>query len=125
MKSLKHPYVLALAACMLTLLGTPAVASPLTGPLAGVASAMPLIQAPQPQTPDQQQAEPVAQAQTFTGTIVQQGDSYALQDSSGTTYKLDDSSRAKNFVGKSVTVIGKLDSSTNTIAVDSIRGSSM
>jgi hypothetical protein len=125
MKSLKHPYVLALSACMLTLLGTSAWGSPLTG----IASAMPLIQAPQPQQPqpqmpDQaQHAQPAAHVQSFSGTISQQGSDFVLE-SSGTTYKLSGASNAKSFVGKSVTVMGKLDASSNTIAVQSIRGAS-
>jgi Protein of unknown function (DUF5818) len=120
MKSLKHPFVLALSTCLLALLGTPAWGSP----LAGFAAATPLIQAPPPQMPDQQQQpQPADKSQTFTGTISQQGSDYVLE-SSGTTYKLSGASNAKNFLGKSVTVVGTLDSSTNTIAVQSIQGSS-
>ncbi|MGB6973449.1 MAG: DUF5818 domain-containing protein [Terracidiphilus sp.] len=115
MKSIKHPYILALSACLLTLLGTPAMASPLTG----IASAMPLIQAPQPQTPNQ--VQPAVQTQSFTGTIAQQGSDYVLE-SSGKTYKLSGADNAKNFVGKSVIVVGTLDASTGTIAVQSITG---
>ena len=120
-KSLKHPYVLALSACLLTLLGTPAMAAP----VAGIGSPMPLIQTPQPQMPDQQtQAEPAAKSQTFTGTLAKQGSDYVLQ-SAGTTYKLSGAENAQSFVGKSVTVIGTLDSTTNTIDVHSIRGASI
>jgi Protein of unknown function (DUF5818) len=118
MKSLRHPYVLALSACMLTLVGAPAWGSPVMG----FGSPMPIIQAPQSQSPDQ--AQPADKAQTFTGTVVQQGDSFALEASSGATYKLSGASDAKSFVGKSVTVIGTLDASSNTIAVQSIHGSS-
>ncbi|HEU5350336.1 MAG TPA: DUF5818 domain-containing protein [Terracidiphilus sp.] len=121
MKSLKNPYVLALSACMLTLLATPVMAAP----VASIGTPMPLIQTPQPQMPDQQtQAEPAAKTQTFTGTISQQGSDFVLE-ASGSTYKLSGADNAKSFVGKSVTVIGTLDSSTNTIAVQSIRGASI
>ncbi|HEU5457042.1 MAG TPA: DUF5818 domain-containing protein [Terracidiphilus sp.] len=119
MKSLKHPFVLALSACALTLFGAPAIAATI-----GMASPMPLVQAPQPQMPSQEQAQPAAKTQTFTGTIAQQGSEYVLE-SSGTTYKLSGASNAKSFVGKSVTVVGKLDESTNTIAVESIHGADM
>ena len=113
-------YVMALSACMLTYFGTPAMAASLSG----IGSPMPLIQTPQPQMPGQQHARPVAKTQTFTGTIALRGSQYVLE-SSGNSYKLEGASNAKSFVGKSVTVIGTLDSSTNTIAVQSIRGASI
>jgi uncharacterized protein YdeI (BOF family) len=72
-----------------------------------------------PQAQDQQQP---AQSQTFTGTITKAGDSYVLRDSSGTVYKLDDSSKAQSFEGKQVKVTGKLDTDSKTIHVDSIEG---
>lgn len=61
-------------------------------------------------------------AATFTGTIVKDGDEYVLRDSSGTVYHLDDSSRAKQFEGKSVTVTGQLDADSKTIHVSNIQG---
>ena len=46
---------------------------------------------------------------TFTGTVVKDGEQYVLRDSSGGVYKLDDSSRAQTFEGKTVKVTGRLD----------------
>jgi hypothetical protein len=61
-------------------------------------------------------------AKEFTGTIVKEGDNMMLKDSaSSTSYKVDDASKVKEYVGKQVKVTGTLDSSTNTIHVDSIQ----
>ena len=91
-------------------------------PLNGLsATPMPALQEPQAQQPDQAKPDD-AKATTFTGTIVKQGDSYVLRDSSGAVYRLDNASRAQAFEGKQVTVTGKLDPQTKTIHVDSIEG---
>jgi uncharacterized protein YdeI (BOF family) len=58
---------------------------------------------------------------TFTGMIVKDGEQYVLRDSSGGTFKLDDSSsRAQAFEGKSVKVTGRLDADSKIIHVDTI-----
>ena len=49
------------------------------------------------------------------------GENYVLRDSSGGVYKLDDSSRAQAFEGKTVTVTGRLDADSKTIHVDTIK----
>jgi hypothetical protein len=69
---------------------------------------------PGPPMPDQ------AQSSTFTGTVMKSGDQYLLKDSSGQVYKLDDSSRAQSYEGKSVKVTGKLDTDAKLIHVESI-----
>ena len=76
---------------------------------------MPVIQEPQSppaqSSPDQKHANPDAsKSTTFTGTVVKDGEQYVLRDSSGSVYKLDDSSRAQAFEGKTVKVTGRLDS---------------
>jgi uncharacterized protein YdeI (BOF family) len=71
----------------------------------------------QPQ-PDQSQA----QTATFTGTVVKNGDQFALRDSSGAVYTLDDAERAKPFEGKTVKVTGQLDEQAKVIHVESIVG---
>lgn len=43
-----------------------------------------------------------------------------MKDSSGTIYKLDDSSRASTFEGKSVKVSGKLDTDAKRIHMEAI-----
>ena len=46
---------------------------------------------------------------------------WVLRDSSGSVYKLDDSSRAQAFEGKTVKVTGRLDADSKMIHVDSIQ----
>ena len=86
---------------------------------------------PSQQTPDQStpsqgtgqqgsQAQPTDQAggQTFTGTVVKQGDKYVLQDAAtGTTYDIDHQDEVKKFDGKKVRVRGTLDASGKMIHV--------
>ena len=90
------------------------------------ASPMPVIQEPQTPpaqtSPDQTMpSQDQSKATTFTGTIVKDGENYVLRDSSGGIYKLDDSSRAQAFEGKTVKVTGKLDANSKLIHVDSIQ----
>jgi len=90
------------------------------------ASPMPVIQEPQAPpaqtSPDQSMpSQDQSKATTFTGTIVKDGENYVLRDSSGGIYKLDDSSRAQAFEGKTVKVTGKLDADSKLIHVDSIQ----
>lgn len=96
------------------------------------ATPMPVLQEPQAppaQTPPAQtspdQSTMTTQDQskttTFTGTIVKDGENYVLRDSSGGIYKLDDSSHAQTFEGKTVKVTGKLDANSKMIHVDSIQ----
>ncbi len=59
-----------------------------------------------------------ASGQSFTGTIVKQGDKYMLQDAaSGTTYDIDHQDDVKKFEGKKVKVHGTLDSTGKKILV--------
>jgi uncharacterized protein YdeI (BOF family) len=84
----------------------------------------------QPQQPQPDQAQPQqpqpdqnqAQTATFTGTVVKNGDQFALRDSSGAVYTLDDSQRAKPFEGKTVKVTGQLDEQAKVIHVENIEG---
>jgi hypothetical protein len=58
----------------------------------------------------------------FMGTIVKDNGAFVLKDSSGSvSYKVDDESKVKDYEGKQVKVMGTLDSSSNTIHVDSIQ----
>lgn len=57
-------------------------------------------------------------ARSFEGKIAKSGDKLVLQDSaSGTSYQLDDQDKAKQFEGKSVKVMGTVDSASNTLHV--------
>lgn len=90
------------------------------------ATPMPAIQEPQnppSQTPPDQAMpnQDSSKTTTFTGTVVKDGEQYVLRDSSGSVYKLDDSSRAQAFEGKTVKVTGRLDPNAKMIHVDSIQ----
>jgi cytoskeletal protein RodZ len=50
-------------------------------------------------------------AQTFTGTVVKQGDKYVLKDDAGKTYDIDHQTDVAKFEGKRVRVQGTLDPS--------------
>lgn len=67
----------------------------------------------------QEQAQP--QSKVFTGTIAKNGDQFVLrEDSSRSTFQLDDQQSAGKFAGKRVNVTGVLDASNNIIRVQSI-----
>ena len=68
-------------------------------------------------TPDQH-AQPAAQ--TFTGTVSKQGDTYVLSVAGSESYKLDDQDRAKQFDGQKVRVVGTLDQGSAVIHVQTI-----
>ena len=75
------------------------------------------------QVPEQQPQQPVAnqQSQSFSGTVSKSGDNFVLQDeATKTSYTLDNSEQAKQYVGKNVRVTGTLDPSTNMIHVEKI-----
>ena len=89
----------------------------------------PSTQSPNQQTPDQATPESGSRsgstasgatgtdAQTFSGTIVKQGDKYVLQDESGKTYDIDHQPEVAKFAGKRVRVQGTLDPSGKKIMV--------
>jgi len=87
-----------------------------------------------PSTPGQasstQQQEPTdatnaqQSARSFEGKIAKSGDSWVLQDTaSGTSYKLDDPDKAKQFDGKNVKVMATMDPTTNMLHVVDIMSS--
>ena len=87
-------------------------------------SQQPSTQAPSSQTPPDQTSGSQAQSsdakgvQTFTGSVVKQGDKYVLQDAAtGTTYDIDHQNEVKKFDGKKVRVHGTLDASGKMIHV--------
>ncbi|SRR6266568_6885306 len=120
MKSTKLQFLLGICSCALLLTSVHAFAA------SNNATPMPVIQ--EPQTPPSQaqpdQSTPnqdSAKSTTFTGTVIKDGEQYVLRDSSGGVYKLDDSSRAQAFEGKTVKVTGRLDANSKMIHVDSIQ----
>ena len=83
-------------------------------------STSPATQSAQDQA-SSQAMNPAADSQTFTGQIAKAGGKYVLKDTTTqSTYKLDDQDRAKQFEGKTVKVVGKLDSQSNMIRVSTI-----
>ena len=61
-------------------------------------------------------------SQTFSGTVVKQGDIYVLNDAADkTNYQLDDAKKAVKFVGKNVKVTGTLDAQNLTIHIKTIQ----
>ena len=56
-------------------------------------------------------------SQTFSGTVVKQGDKYVLKDDTGKTYDIDHQTDVAKFEGKRVRVQGTLDPSGNKIMV--------
>ena len=62
----------------------------------------------------------VPSAQTFTGIIDKESDSFMLKVSEGTSYKLDNQQEVQQYEGKRVRVTGTLDASINLIHVDKI-----
>jgi Protein of unknown function (DUF5818) len=59
-------------------------------------------------------------AQTFTGIVMKDTDSFTLKVSDSTSYKLDNQRQVQEYEGKRVRVTGTLDSSLNLIHVDRI-----
>jgi len=122
MKNNKMKMLLGISSCALMFAGVQAWGAPSWNS----ASPIPVIQEPQAppsQTaPDQTTAnQDQAKTSTFTGVIVKNGEQYVLRDSSGNVYKLDDSSRAQTFEGKTVKVVGRLDPDSKMIHVDTIQ----
>jgi hypothetical protein len=61
------------------------------------------------------------EAKTFTGHIVKENGELVLKDPvTKVSYKLDDAAKARQYVGKQVKVIGKLDMNSNTILIERI-----
>jgi hypothetical protein len=67
------------------------------------------------------QQYPQAEAKTFSGTVVKNGDRFILSDA-GTkiSYVLDDAQKVSQFEGKKVKVRGTVDTADNTIHVETI-----
>jgi len=78
-----------------------------------------------PSQPGQPESPPAAgsqaaTAQTFTGIISKEADSFTLKVSETTSYKLDNQQEVQQYEGKRVRVTGTLESSINLIHVDKI-----
>jgi hypothetical protein len=107
MKSLTLVRLLGLAVLLVGLAGIPLYAQ----------AQHPASQDPasQSQTSMSQQSTQGQTTQIFVGKIAKSKGDLVLKDDAGTSYKLDNSDQAKQFVGKNVKVTGTLDGSTNTV----------
>jgi len=80
--------------------------------------------APAPATPAQQASgsseTSTSPAQTFTGTISKEADSFTLKVSDTTSYKLDNQQQVQQYSGQRVRVTGTLDPASNLIHVDRV-----
>lgn len=84
-------------------------------------------QSPQPHRGYEDQSEDVQRqpaSQTFTGTIMKDGNQYVLKTADNITYQLDDQDRARKFDDKQVEIMGILNTATNRIQVRDIKASS-
>ena len=76
--------------------------------------------AAQPKEPSPSDKSQTATAQSFTGTISKEADSFILKVSQGVSYKLDNQQQVQQFEGQRVRVTGTLDSSINLIHVEKV-----
>ncbi len=90
--------------------------TPETQPSQNPTPAQPQERQTRPGTPESQ----VPTAQTFTGTISKESDSYVLKVSSSTFYKLDNEQQVQPYEGRRVQITGTLDRSLNLIHVEKI-----
>jgi len=89
-----------------------------TGVLWGQDSQAPQSESPQPRT--EQENSRQSQQKAFAGVIVKEGQRLALQDpTSKVSYRVDDDSKVRDYIGKHVKIIGNLDSS-NVLHVETI-----
>lgn len=61
-----------------------------------------------------------SRTESLSGTIVKSGSTYVLRASTGQEYQLANASQANSYVGKSVTVTGRVNTSSHMIDVQSI-----
>jgi hypothetical protein len=92
--------------------------TPETQPAPTPAPAQPGTHHTAPKTPESQDKNPTAQ--TFTGIVSKEADSYVLKVADSSFYKLDDQNQVQPFEGRRVQVTGTLDTSLNLIHVDKV-----
>lgn len=74
----------------------------------------------EPRTPPSTEESQAPAAQTFTGTISKEAESYVLKISDTTSYKLDSDQQVQPYEGRRVQVTGTLDRTLNLIHVDKV-----
>ncbi len=75
---------------------------------------------PEQSTPPATAGSQAPTAQSFTGTISKESDSFVLKVSPTTSYKLDNQQEIQQYEGQRVRVTGTLESEINLIHVDKI-----
>ena len=77
---------------------------------------------PEPTAPDANapKGSQTAAAQSFSGTISKEAQSFILQVSQGVSYKLDNEKQVQQYEGQRVRVTGTLDPSINLIHVEKV-----
>jgi hypothetical protein len=65
-------------------------------------------------------SRPQTPKQSIIGIVIRQGEKYVLKAGDNTTYRLDDQSRAAQYQGKRVKVVGRLDADSITLYIGSI-----
>jgi hypothetical protein len=91
-----------------------------TGVLFAQGAESPQSAPPQPRVQGEQENTRQAQQKAFAGVIVKEGKRLALQDpTSKVSYKVDDDTKVRDYLGKLVKIVGSLDAS-NILHVESI-----
>ena len=72
-----------------------------------------------PQAPNSTETS-TSPAQSFTGTISKEADSFTLKVSDTSSYKLDNQEQVQQYVGQRVRVTGTLDPASNLIHVERV-----
>jgi hypothetical protein len=122
MKSILEQLSLAAAVAVLVMIvGIPVNAQQADqDPPAKANPAVPQAQQNESQMPASGEAT-TREAKTFTGRIMKENGEIVLKDPvTKVTYKLDDSAKAKQYLGKQVKATGKLDTNTNTIQLERV-----
>ncbi|MFZ0797696.1 MAG: DUF5818 domain-containing protein [Terriglobales bacterium] len=92
---------------------------PAPQPLPDPPEQQPALEQPGQSANPQTQQQPAAQ--TFIGTITKDDSKYVLEESSGTTYQLDNQDKAKQYEGKQVRIVGNLDANSNKLHIARIQ----
>jgi len=104
--------------------GSPHVKPPAPEPQPETQAPAPDTTTPSTQTPTSTEGDrgqtSSPEAQSFTGVVGKESDSYVLKISDTTSYKLDDQDQAKQYDGQRVRILGMLDEGSAVIHVQKI-----
>jgi hypothetical protein len=128
MKSILKRFLLAMAIVLVVSLAAPPAHTQQadqdqssTAPRKSDAAAVPAQHANEPQMPASGGVT-TQEVKSFSGIVVKENNAVILQDLvTKVSYRLDDPSKAKSYLGKRVKVTGKLDTNSNTILIADIK----